>query len=1429
MGNKTNKFSFVATARLIALAMVFGWFFGPSTSVSAASYTVLNTNDSGAGSFRQAVADANANSGADEINFAIPGVGPHTITLTSGNIYATDTVAVNGLTQPGSVCDGSSTDLQVHLDLNGTTNPFYFTSSASGSEINGLAIANAAYGNYGLLVEAPNTTVRCNFFGTFDGTTVASTNGENDYVYVHAPGVTVGGDGQDDMNLSLADNTSGRFIFNNDANDITFRNNIVGVTLDGTTAVEGPRAVYIHGNDPSGDIVISDNLLYSTSISIFVNRPSTNTTIANNTIGLNKDGTVAFADASMPIGFYASGSSGITIDNNHMATTLQVSAVDFSNAPDSDDVVISGNKINVTSDGNTAITPSSGISRAINTAPQADGVFYDNWQITDNQMYGNELAMMLYSVNGLVITNNTVGMNADRTECFENSARSVVLGSKNVIVGGTDPSEANAFCGTNEDITDQAGLEINNLLGEYTILGNTIISDVQKPLSISPPNFNTPKIISISEGLLDTAVTFRMNNAAGDWRVEFFENTEVLNDGGYPNARTFVGSVDVTTAGGPEEFTKMLPSTGLSNLSMTITEKNDSADGFGRTSEIGPSELEANLSVSTTDGVDSVTVATSGHQMIQTFTNTGPTTITNMTFYDYSACFTVDTILATGTATSAGSYTPGPYGSSAWNGTLEPNQILVLTFTGDISCSAGSAMEFNHVINEIHYNNYSIINTSDTVGFGDDTDIVGPMADLEVETTDNVDEVYAFTQNHAFVQTITNNGDIDITDITFQTSLSCFTISSVSTGGTAADAGNYNSEAWAGLLEPGQNLVLTFTGSVDCDPAGHLSFSHEIQSIESDGVGVTDPTSNNNNYSDTTGILENTADTSIAQTLTNPDSIAVGQTLEYDVVFTNQGPQSIDISQFDGSFTEYGPMSLFMYFIPPELDYVGYESADGIACTSFGPGSASMFGATMGNHSDWEIIMCYESTGEAHVLNANDSVSATIQVSPNENSDLDFYTHIFSAFGQNDPDASVMADLGSNDVIDYLGDNPIDNFATSAPMVDLAIHKTLIGEGSATPGDTVTYNIAVENQGPMSFDLNLMSLGNGVPIFSDIFPADSLSFMGIDDDENFACVDLGPGSYAYMGNVAMDHTNYQLLICGFVGDSRVFEVGETLNFQLQFEVNDGATSTVTNYAGITTIPTDPDFIYLNNEFANTEEDVLDTIDNENLSKITYTAELPNDSDADDDGVSDSVEDAGPNAGDANDDGIADSEQGYVASFTSSVTNKPVVLQVSEDCSIATVDTSKESANGKDDGSYDYPLGFMGFTLDCGDPGYVADVSQYYYDASMDNFTLRKYHPVNNAYFDVPDSSITRQNIDARAVVVASYQVQDGGQLDIDGVEDGTIEDPVGLAVVDASGGTRDDETLSATGFNAWLVGLAGAALVLVSGGFIAKKYLFDKK
>src|SRR5262245_61166727 len=74
----------------------------PGSALKAATLTVTATADSGPGSLRQAILDANANAGPDEIRFNIPAAGVQTINPLTPPPIITDTVNINGYTQPGA-------------------------------------------------------------------------------------------------------------------------------------------------------------------------------------------------------------------------------------------------------------------------------------------------------------------------------------------------------------------------------------------------------------------------------------------------------------------------------------------------------------------------------------------------------------------------------------------------------------------------------------------------------------------------------------------------------------------------------------------------------------------------------------------------------------------------------------------------------------------------------------------------------------------------------------------------------------------------------------------------------------------------------------------------------------------------------------------------------------------------------------------------------------------------------------------------------------------------------------------------------------------------------------------------------------------------------------------------------------------------------
>ncbi len=177
-----------------------------------------------------------------------------------------------------------------------------------------------------------------------------------------------------------------------------------------------------------------------------------------------------------------------------------------------------------------------------------------------------------------------------------------------------------------------------------------------------------------------------------------------------------------------------------------------------------------------------------------------------------------------------------------------------------------------------------------------------------------------------------------------------------------------------------------------------------------------------------------------------------------------------------------------------------------------------------------------------------------------------------------------------------------------------------------------------------------------------------------------------------------------------------------------------------------------------------------------LGTVTATSALPPVDDHD--SISTAVENAAPNNGDGNNDGIRDSEQSNVVSFVNPVTSKYMTLEVNNSCSIMAVSNTIKSNGG--DQSYSYPFGLLNYTLNCGMPGSTTNVTVYYHNlANANGMSVRKYNPTTNTYSNVAGAVISGGN-----PVKISYSVTDGGLLDEDGIVNGVIVDPVGLATLE---------------------------------------------
>src|SRR5207237_4779047 len=158
---------------------------------AANTIAVTNTNDSGAGSLRQAIIDFNNTAGLQTITFNIAGAGVHTIALASALPIITDPIIIDGTTQPGYA--GAPL-----IELDGT---------------------GAGAGAHGLNITAGNSTVRALVINRFNGNGININTAGNNLI----------------TGCYIGTNAAGTAGLNNNQNGIQIRGNGSN-TIGGTTA-----------------------------------------------------------------------------------------------------------------------------------------------------------------------------------------------------------------------------------------------------------------------------------------------------------------------------------------------------------------------------------------------------------------------------------------------------------------------------------------------------------------------------------------------------------------------------------------------------------------------------------------------------------------------------------------------------------------------------------------------------------------------------------------------------------------------------------------------------------------------------------------------------------------------------------------------------------------------------------------------------------------------------------------------------------------------------------------------------------------------------------------------------------------------------------------------------------------------------------------
>ncbi|NQU17682.1 MAG: hypothetical protein HQ564_06400 [Candidatus Saganbacteria bacterium] len=420
---------------VIGICLVVGiWALG--VPAGAATYTVTNTNDSGAGSLRQAINDAVANIGADTVEFNIPDTDTNYITAGRASYWRIRPTSVLPALDPDPSGDSVATSIDgtSQTTNQGDTNPFgpeiMIDGTSVGADDSGIAISTANCVIQGIIIN--------NFGG--DGLGISGASGNAIYgCYI---GTDATGEASQANGLGIAI-TSGA------------QDNIVGSS-------ESSNRNIISGNTNSG-IEISSDVLASTI--------SSGNKIFGNYIGVNRGGGAALANGGSGInlgngsqtnevGGINSGEGNIISGNTSNGINLDVSVSN----------TILGNLIGTSSDGASSVP--NGENGIFLLEGSASNVIGNGSTAGRNIISGNTEAGIRSvgsGVDSLLIKGNYVGVNAAGTSALANGTIGIYLADgASHEVGGTGSGDGNVVSGNTEN-----GIQLD--AGSYCqILGNYV-------------------------------------------------------------------------------------------------------------------------------------------------------------------------------------------------------------------------------------------------------------------------------------------------------------------------------------------------------------------------------------------------------------------------------------------------------------------------------------------------------------------------------------------------------------------------------------------------------------------------------------------------------------------------------------------------------------------------------------------------------------------------------------------------------------------------------------------------------------------------------------------------------------------------------------------------------------------------------------------
>lgn len=544
------------------------------------TYTVTNANDSGSGSLRQAILDANAHGGADTIAFAI-GSGAKTINLAKALPSLGDALTLDASTQPGYAgkplvtLNGAGAGAADGLKITG-----------SGVHVRGLVINR--FGGSGILVlgKGSNRIANC-YIGT-DGTGSAAAPNAAHGVILQSPNNLVGGSRAADRNVISGNGSTGVFLYTAAASGNLVAGNFIGTDASGAAKIgntkngvqidaaagnvvgglkAGERNV-ISGNGRDGVIIVNAGSRLNVVIGNYVGTDATGTkALGNGWYGIEISrpdnviggasagaGNVVSANAYGGIVMYQATSSGNRVQGNFVGTdhtgTRDLGnagrGIEFTNGAHDNRVggakysernvvsgndnggigIYSGSKHNLVY-GNYVGTNATGTAALGNAKA---GVLVTDNAATNliggpgvgNVISGNNQGVVLSSGTApTLVQGNKIGTDASGLKKIANATDGVYVGSSGNQIGGRKRGTGNVISGNGGD-----GIRVNNSGGNL-IARNVIGADATAAVAMSNAKNGILMINTSGSPVRDNIIAF--NGGHGVQVASGADNSVVSN------------------------------------------------------------------------------------------------------------------------------------------------------------------------------------------------------------------------------------------------------------------------------------------------------------------------------------------------------------------------------------------------------------------------------------------------------------------------------------------------------------------------------------------------------------------------------------------------------------------------------------------------------------------------------------------------------------------------------------------------------------------------------------------------------------------------------------------------------------------------------------------------------------------------------------